>query len=40
MILIGHKTLALFDLWSLFHFLAGIAIGNLCGPPLIKLRQR
>lgn len=26
---VGHKTIALLDLWSLFHFLAGVAIGNL-----------
>jgi len=27
--LIGHKTLALFDLWSICHFLTGIAIGKI-----------
>jgi hypothetical protein len=26
---IGHKTIALFDLWSFCHFLAGVAIGNI-----------
>ena len=26
--IIGHKTQALFDLWSVCHFFAGVAIGN------------
>ncbi len=27
--LIGHKSSAIFDLWSLFHILTGVAIGNI-----------
>jgi len=33
MAIIGHKTISLFDLWSLCHFFAGGATGNI----LIKL---
>ena len=34
--LIGHKTKALFDLWSICHFFTGIAIGGVIEKSLGK----